>query len=79
MTAKYVQKFEILSTIPVTNVDLTHFDSRIFETGPIFGGQIENQPWLETLKGPMNKDLRVIDIGETVSTGSNERLLSGLG
>ena len=42
-------------------------------------GQNENQSGLETLKRLMNQDLRVIDIGETVSTGSNERLLSGLG
>ena len=63
----------IFSAISVTNIDLT----QIF----LFAsqGQIENQLGLDTLKGPMNKDLRVIDIGETVSAGSNERLLSGLG
>ena len=63
----------IFSAISVTNIDLT----QIF----LFAsqGQIENQLGLDTLKGPMNRDLRVIDIGETVSAGSNERLLSGLG
>ena len=39
-------------------------------------GQVGDKPGFETDKGPMNQDLRVIDIGETVSTGSNERLIT---
>ena len=63
----------IFSAISVTNIDLTQIC--LFASQ----GQNENQSGLETLKRLMNQDLRVIDIGETVSAGSNERLLSGLG